>query len=229
MAKNAQAPNGAPFLSDEHEPERRFLPFGQEMRVVEEDGKMIIEGYPIVYNEYAPIWMFREIIRPGAATEALKTADEMVLWDHESAQPMARRSAGTLEAKEDEHGVFIRADVSQTVWGRNGYEAIKNKVIDKMSFAFTVDRSGENWITEEVEGVKIETREIIKFAGLFDYSPVSYPAYKQTSVDARSKELATRHKPEPAAAGNDGAVAPDEVVQASNEIALKRILNKKKR
>lgn len=167
------------------EPERRYMPFSQEMRVVEEEGKMIIEGYPIVYNVYAPIWNFREIIRRGAATEALKTADEIVLWDHESSKPMARRSNGTLKVKEDDHGVFIRADVSKTVWGRDGYEAIKNKVINKMSFAFDVDSDGEKWHTDGIEGVKVSTREIIEFAHLYDYSPVSYPVYKQTTVNAR--------------------------------------------
>jgi len=37
-------------------PERRYLPFTQEMRVIDEDEKMIIEGYPIVYDVYADIW-----------------------------------------------------------------------------------------------------------------------------------------------------------------------------
>ena len=190
-----------------NEPERRYFPI-QEMRAIEEDdGKLIIEGYPIVYEVYAPIWGFREIIRRGAATEALKTSDEMVLWDHESSQPMARRSNGTLEVKEDDRGVFIHADVSKTIWGRNGYEAIKNKVIDKMSFAFDVDPDGEKWRIDEVEGVRIETREIVQFAQIYDYSPVSYPAYKQTIVDARSRELALRNKPEPGAPGEAGAAA----------------------
>jgi len=175
------------------EPERRFVSIQNLETREEEDGRLIIEGYPIVYEVYAPLWGFREIIRSGAATKVLETADELVLWDHESSQPMARRSNKTLEAKEDDHGVFIRADVSKTIWGRNGYEAIKNNVIDKMSFAFDVDRSGEKWVTDEVEGMKIETREIIEFAHLYDYSPVSYPAYKQTNILARSIEMVRCH------------------------------------
>jgi len=185
--------------------ERRYLPI-QEMRAsISDDGTMIIEGYPIVYDVYAYIWGFREIIHKGAATKALKTADEMVLWDHESGQPMARRSNGTLETKEDEKGVFIRADVSKTVWGRNGHEAIRNGVIDKMSFAFDVERDGEKWSTDEIEGAKVETREILEFLTLYDYSPVSYPAYEDTSVQARGKDLALRNKPEPEASGEASA------------------------
>ena len=186
--------------------ERRFVPFTGEMRAAKGDaGDMIIEGYPIVYEVYAPLWGFREIIRKGAAAQALKRSDELVLWDHESGQPMARRSNGTLEVKEDDHGVFIRADVSKTVWGRNGYEAVAAGVINRMSFAFDIASSdGEKWHTDEVEGARVETREILEFGQLYDYSPVSYPAYKETEVTARCKDLALRRRPEPGAPGDGG-------------------------
>jgi len=165
------------------------------------DYAMEIEGYPIVYNKYAWIWGFREIIRPGAATEALKRSDELVLWDHESSQPMARRSNDTLEAEEQDRGVHIWADVIGSHWGRVGYEAIKNKLVDRMSFAFDMEK--DNWLWEEMDGIKIETRELLSLAEIFDYSPVSYPAYKETVVMARCKGLALRHRPEPGAPGED--------------------------
>ena len=185
------------------EPERRYFPI-TEIRALEEDSKLIIEGYPIVYEQYADIWGFKEIIRKGAATNALKRSDELVLWDHESGQPMAARKNGTLEAKEDEKGVFIRADVSKTVWGRQGYEAIKNGVINQMSFAFDVEK--ENWFHEQVDDEEeIEIREILEFLTLYDYSPVSYPAYKGTQVEAHCKELAFRNKPKPEASGEASA------------------------
>jgi len=202
------------------ESERRYFPFAQEMRAVDEDGKMIIEGYPIVYNVYADICGFREIIRPEATTEVLKKANELVLWDHESSQPMARRSAGTLEVKEDEHGVFIRADVSKTVWGRQGHEAIKNGIITRMSFAFDVEE--DKWDWEEIEGVRIETREILSFAEIYDYSPVSYPAYNQTVVEARYRELALKHKPQPEASGEAGEASP-EVLEAYHDSTKRRL------
>jgi len=177
------------------EPERRYFPI-TEIRALEEDSKLIIEGYPIVYETYADLWGSKEIIRKGAAGPALKRSDELVLWDHESGQPMAAKKNGTLEATEDEKGVFIRADVSKTVWGRQGHEAIKNGVIDKMSFCFDVKKEGENWIEEKFDDEKFDVREILEFWTLYDYSPVSYPAYEDTTVQARCKELALRNKPE---------------------------------
>lgn len=189
------------------EPERRFMPISVlEIRDAD-DGAMLIEGYPIVYEVFASIWGFREVIRTGAAGQALKRSDEFVLWDHESAQPMARRSAGTLEVKEDEKGVFIRADVSKTRWGRDGYEAIKAGVTTQMSFAFDVAPDGQKWRVDEIEDVKIDTREITEFGQIYDYSPVSYPAYKQTIVNARSQRIAFAQRPKPRVLGDGGAVA----------------------
>ena len=175
--------------------ERRYFPI-QEMRFSKgDDGEMIIEGYPIVYEKYANLWGFKEIIRKGATKKALEISDEMVLWNHETDQPMAAKKNDTLEARDTDKGVFIRADVSRTFWGRNGYEAIANELVDKMSFAFTIGRNGENWIVEKIAGVDIEVREILEFEEIFDYSPVTYPAYEQTELIARSKALALRSRP----------------------------------
>ena len=135
---------------------------------------------------------------------------------------MARRGNGTLEAKEDDHGVHIRADVSKSVWGRNGHEAIKNKLINKMSFCFDVEQ--DKWRSDEIEGVKIQTREIIQFAHIYDYSPVSYPAYKQTKVTARTKDLALRHKPEPETPGEG-----DETPSVNNVGELKDVIEQRQK
>jgi len=205
------------------EPERRYFPI-TEIRALEEDSKLIIEGYPIVYERYADIWCFKEIIRKGAATNALKQSNELVLWDHESGQPMAARKNGTLEAKEDEKGVFIRADVSKTVWGRQGHEAIKNGVIDQMSFAFDVEK--DHWMYEDFDEIEIEVREILEFRTLYDYSPVSYPAYEDTTVQARCKELALRNKPKPEASGEASAAALEVRQDARDHLEQIRRSNK---
>ena len=122
-------------------PERRFIDV-KEIRASENE--MIIEGYPIVYESVTDIggW-FKEVISRGAATSALARSDEFVLFNHDSNYPLARRSNGTLEATEDEHGVKIKADLSGSARGRETHEMIKNGLIDKMSFAFTVEK--EEW------------------------------------------------------------------------------------
>lgn len=165
--------------------ERRFVSLERVRAAVTNDGKMMIEGYPIVYEQVAELWGFREVISQGAARDAIAAGGEVVLWNHDDSQPMASREAGTLEVTEDSRGVRIRADVSRTKWGRDGYEAIRAGVVTKMSFAFTVDRDGEQW--------NGDLRRIVRFSAIHDYSPVTYPAYQGTEVSARA--LATRNRP----------------------------------
>jgi phage head maturation protease len=68
-----------------------------------------------------------------------------------------------------------------------------------MSFAFDVAPNGQRWDIEKVDGIDIDVREITEFGEIFDYSPVAYPAYEGTEIQARSKEIAysgkTRQEP----------------------------------
>jgi HK97 family phage prohead protease len=164
--------------------ERRFL--SVELRAAGEDNEMIVEGYPIVYDQETNLGYCREKIAQGAATDALKRSNEFVLFNHDPNQPLARRANGTLEVKEDEKGVFIRADLSKSSRGAAMYEDIKNGLIDKMSFAFTCAK--DTW--------EDDLRTVEEFGELFDYSPVTYPAYEQTAIMARSKDEALRNRPE---------------------------------
>jgi len=166
--------------------ERRFLQVELRARD-DEEGKLIVEGYPIVYEQEADLGYCREKIAKGAATEALKRSNEFVLFNHDANIPLARRTNNTLEVKEDDEGVFIRADLSKSSAGPGVYADIKNGLIDKMSFAFITEN--DSWDDD--------LRIINQFRELFDYSPVTYPAYQQTEIVARSKEEATRNKPEP--------------------------------
>lgn len=188
--------------------ERRYFEIRELRSEKREDGAMIIEGYPIVYDQPTVMYgAFRETIVRGAARNALGRSNELVLWNHMSDQPMARRSNGTLTVTEDDHGVKIVADVSKTRWGRDGFEAIQSGTIDKMSFAFDVAPDGQRWITEKVDGIEIDRREITEFGEIYDYSPVAYPAYEGTELQARNKELAYSGKPkqEPAKSQADEA------------------------
>ena len=165
--------------------ERRFREV--ELRAADSDkGEMIVEGYPIVYDLETNLGYCREKIAKGAATEALTKSNEFVLFNHDPNIPLARRANGTLEVSEDEHGVFMRADLSKSTAGQGVYNDIKNGLIDKMSFAFTV----------EVDEWEDDLRTVKTFRELYDYSPVTYPAYEQTEIMARSIEESQRTRPE---------------------------------
>ena len=186
--------------------ERRFTDV-KELRS-SEDGN-IVEGYPIVYDQETDIGWFREKIARGAATNALKSSDEFVLFNHDPNFPLARRSNGTLEVTEDDHGVKIRADLSKSARGREVHEMVKNGLINKMSFAFSTEK--ESWEYSHDKN-KSDLRIVEEFRELFDYSPVTYPAYKQTELQARSAKDVFDSRKSPAGDEQLGAPGKDQAL-----------------
>jgi HK97 family phage prohead protease len=153
----------------------------------------MVSGTPILYNRLTTLvdnadYTVREIIDAGAAREALNAAEQVLLWNHNAAQPMAARKNNTLTVREDDSGVHIDADVSGSAWGRDGYEAIRSGLVDSMSFAFFVNRDGYTIEQTEVEKKQVITQKIHKFSRIVDFSPVTYPAYKDTDISARGAE-----------------------------------------
>lgn len=169
-----------------------------EMRVeTRDDGKMVVSGYAIVYNQEADIWGDKEIILPGASTRTLKEHDQYYLWQHDSSKPLARKLIGTLTAREDEKGVFIEAFFIDSTFGKDCYLAIVTKLVDKQSFAFDVRK--DRWETETRDGKEVWIRYIEEFDTIYEFSAVTWPAYEGTDLGKRSieesKKLARRGKP----------------------------------
>jgi uncharacterized protein len=162
--------------------ERRFLTV--EVRAKEGD-EMIVEGRAIVYDSETDLGYFRETVAKGASTEALSRCDAFLLFNHDPNQPLARIKNGTLTATEDEQGVTIRADLSKSAQGADVYKNVKSGLIDKMSFAFSIEQ--ESWVHAEDRN-QTDLRIITKFRDIYDFSPVTYPAYKATELQARSAE-----------------------------------------
>jgi hypothetical protein len=68
---------------------------------------------------------------------------------------------------------------------------IRRGDIREQSFGFTIAKDGDSWEgLEEERGNKPPTRTINKVARLFDVSPVTFPAYPDTDVAARSMNRA---------------------------------------
>ena len=149
---------------------------------------IVVSGYAAVFNQPADIGgSFREVIAPGAFTEAIGRDDVVFLINHEDL-PLARTRSGTLTLSEDEHGLRMETvldaadpDVQSIV------PKMKRGDLDKMSFAFTSDV--EEW---EDDG-KMVTRTIKKVT-LYDVSIVTTPAYEGTSIALRNLEANRKQK-----------------------------------
>lgn len=148
-----------------------------------------VTGRPIVYNSRADIGWFDEIIEAGALDNA-DLRDVKFLVNHNTDMiPLARSRNNnvnsTMQMTIDGDGMNIRVnlDTENNSEARNLYSAIKRGDIDGMSFMFTVD--GDSWDALESDH---PTRHINKIGKVFEVSAVTFPAYSETSISARTAE-----------------------------------------
>lgn len=151
-----------------------------DVRALENSDKMIVEGYAAVFDTVTDLGWIKEVIDRHAFDNA-DMSDIVMKYNHEdSILPMARTRGGSLTFTIDDHGLKIRAELPNTTQNRDIYILIENRVLSKMSFAFTVKKQEYNYDTD--------TRKIIEFDKIFDVSVVDVPAYETTEIYARSKE-----------------------------------------
>lgn len=157
--------------------DRFYRPF--EIRIGETEHR--VEGYAATFETETVMWEYegveyKEKISRNAFQNA-QMSDVIMNFNH-SGKPVAKTKNGTLELRIDESGLFITADLSGTVAGRELFEEIRGGYIDKMSFAFTVN--------EESYDKSTHTRTILGVSRLWDVAAVDIPAYDTTSIYARS-------------------------------------------
>ncbi len=165
--------------------------------------EMIIEGVPIVFEAKTELFRFKrdwsdgkeviyeEIIHKGAVDENTRSDNCFMKFNHsDDVFPVARvrNKSLVLESKDD--GVHMRARLVDTNTGRELYKLVEEGILDRMSFAFVIDRGDNGSIIKSIEDDEkvVVTREINHIAELYDVAAVMVPAYEQTSLHARCKE-----------------------------------------
>lgn len=150
-----------------------------EMRAIGEENERIVEGYAVVFDDVTDLGYYKETIDRNAFDGA-DMSDVVMKYNHEdSVLPMARTRGGSLQFDIDDHGLKIRANLPDTSVNRDIYTLIRQGILSKMSFAFTV--------AEEEIDYNTDTRKILRFDKIFDVSVVDFPAYESTEIYARSK------------------------------------------
>ena len=159
-----------------------------ELRADEHDGK--IRGYAAVFDSLSEdLGGFREQIAHGAFSDTLG-ADVRALWNHDANFVLGRTTSGTLTLREDSHGLAIEIDPPDTQQAKDLLISIRRGDVSQMSFGFYTQ--DDAW--EQRDGENIRTLRKVE---LFDVSPVTYPAYQDTSVAVRSLDGWTEaHKPD---------------------------------
>lgn len=148
-----------------------------------EDG-LYIEGYFSVFNTNYDIFEgASESIAPGAFSKTLGN-DIRALIDHETRLVLGRNKSGTLELREDSHGLWGRIKINPNDQdAMNLYERVKRGDVDQCSFGFQI-------VNEETDFREDgSVHWTIKEVNLFEVSVVTFPAYEDTSVTARKHDL----------------------------------------
>lgn len=169
-----------------------------------------LEGYGAVFGQKTRIdsWegTFDEQIQMGAFKKTLRERSPVMQFDHGSHPLIGSIPIGSIkELREEEAGLWVSGRMTDNWLMEPVRMAIAEGNIKGMSFRFNVVR--ERW--EDVSGKELkdpyEISELLWNSGdrgpltrtitevkLLEVGPVVWPAYDQTSVGVRAREVASR-------------------------------------
>lgn len=152
-------------------------------REEETPNEMLIEGYFALYESETELWENSfEIITKGAFDKTLNN-DIRALWNHNTQYVLGRNTSGSLQLKTDDKGLFAVIRLPNTQYAKDIYELVQRGDVDQCSFGFNI-------LDEDLEeladgGYRWRINEI----DLHEVSVVTFPAYENTTVKARAKQL----------------------------------------
>ena len=160
--------------------------FNFEIRAEQNERGRVITGRPIVFGQRTDLGWYDEVIERGALdTTDLK--DVRLLVNHNVDMiPLARSrnntENSTMQLTVDDDGLVIRADLDteNNNEAKSLYSAVERSDIDGMSFMFTVDK--DSWDDVDTDHPVRHVRSIRR---VYEVSAVTFPAYSQTSIQAR--------------------------------------------
>lgn len=149
-----------------------------------DDGRLYIEGYFAVFgSEYRFAENAAETIDAGAFDDTLDD-DIRALVNHDTTLVLGRNKAGTLEIRKDEKGLWGSILVNQYDQdATNLYARVTRRDVTQCSFGFDIldekrEVTDDGYVIWRVKKVK-----------LYEVSVVTFPAYEDTGVEARMREI----------------------------------------
>lgn len=149
--------------------------FGTQIKAVKDEG--IIEAYVSIFGN---VDSDGDIITRGAFLESLAKKLPKGVWSHNWDEPIAK----TLEAREDEKGLYIKGQFVMSVQrAKEAFELIKAGVIDEFSIGFRI----LDWEYDDAG------HRIIKKVRIYEWSPVLAGANPDTELlDVKSFKFLTK-------------------------------------
>lgn len=162
---------------------RQVRTINSDFKTRDDGGELRIEGYFAVFNSIYQIWDdMSESVAPGAFSDTLGD-DVRALIDHETMYVLGRNQAGTLELREDSHGLWGSILINPNDQdAMNLYARVQRGDVNQCSFGFDIleeetdfrDDGSVHWTIKKVK--------------LYEVSVCTFPAYAETSVQARKNE-----------------------------------------
>lgn len=162
-----------------------------DLNANDEAAEKIISGYFIVFNSETELYegCFEEIA--PESFDNVDLSDVRALIDHETSKVLGRTKPGTLTLSVDAKGVYGEIKVNENdTEAMNLYSRVQRGDVDQCSFGFNI-------LDEEMEARDDGSYKFtIKAIELFEVSVVTFPAYADTAVEARSKQIENMEKRE---------------------------------
>ena len=175
--------------------ERRSLPVGN-LELRRRGGRDVLAGTAVPFNQLSEdLGGFVEQVDPSFVDRTLTSLSEgermLALWNHSSSDTIGNTGPkGGLTVSKEKHGLDFELDAANLTGTQRG--AIERGDVHRMSFGFSV-------LKDEWKRGKDSTPDVrtLLDGTILEISPVTWPAYKSTSVALaqRSHEAWRRSRP----------------------------------
>lgn len=170
--------------------ERRNITNPVEIRSEMEGEEMVstITGYAAVFDKITDMSWYLEKIDKSAFTNA-DMSDVVALFNHDDDEILSRTTGNkddlvlTIDSTGLKYEFKAKNECSKEV-----AENISLGFIKGSSFAFSVSQESWEYDVKQADGSTKDIRTILGFEKIYDVSPVTWPAYSDTSVALRSAE-----------------------------------------
>jgi len=165
--------------------EKRTSFLTSQFRAEEKEDKLIVEGYFIKFNSETNLFDdIYEEIDARSVVNSLEKNDIRGLFNHDTSMVLGRTGNGTLTLRADDVGLFGSIEINKDDPGAMGaYARIKRGDVAGCSFGFYPLK--EDMEKRSDGGKKFIVREM----DLFEVSPCVFPAYPQTEIATRKKDI----------------------------------------
>lgn len=187
----------------------RSVKINTEIRATEGEGKkMILRGYPILFNTPTLIRSWFDEWEETVAPNALDKTElrDVYLFVGHNPDNVLGRAGKNMRLEVDQTGLFFECELPNTQYARDWYNLVENGIVDGMSFGFNCE--GDTW-TEPTETEKAK-RTINNITKLWEITITPFPAYGEASVVAKNSQRS-----------NDGEKTETESADTDKEAAEK--------